>query len=48
MSTSASDEPKLFFPGLVDTYASLSDLWYPMIRVGIGGHTFRARLGQAQ
>jgi putative oxidoreductase len=40
MSTTASDEPKLFFPGLAGIYASVSDLWYPMIRVGIGAILF--------
>ena len=32
-----SGEPKLLFPGLASFYESVSDLWYPMIRVGIGG-----------
>ena len=40
MSTTASDEPKLFFPGLGGLYASVSDLWYPMVRVGIGAILF--------
>jgi putative oxidoreductase len=40
MSTTASDEPKLFFPGLDGFYTSVSDLWYPMIRVGIGAILF--------
>ena len=40
MRTTPSDEPKLFFPGLADFYASVSDLWYPMIRVGIGAILF--------
>jgi putative oxidoreductase len=40
MSTTASDEPKLFFPGLAGFYASISDLWYPLIRVGIGAILF--------
>ena len=40
MSTTASDEPKLFFPGLARFYASVSDLWYPMIRVAIGAILF--------
>jgi hypothetical protein len=34
MGTTASEEPKLIFPGLAGFYASMSDLWYPMIRVG--------------
>jgi putative oxidoreductase len=33
----ASGEPKLLFPGLAGFYASVSDLWYPMIRVVTGG-----------
>ena len=40
MSTTASDEPKLFFPGLAGFYASVSDLWYPIIRIGIGAILF--------
>ena len=32
-----SSEPKLIFPGLAGFYASVSDLWYPMIRVAAGG-----------
>jgi putative oxidoreductase len=36
MSTSTSDEPRLFFPGLAGFYRSMSDLWYPMIRIVIG------------
>ena len=35
-----SGEPKLLFPGLASFYESVSDLWYPMIRVGIGGILF--------
>ena len=31
-----NSEPKLIFPGLAGFYASVSDLWYPMIRVAIG------------
>src|SRR5262249_59778788 len=33
-------EPKLIFPGLAGFYASVSDLWYPMIRVSIGAILF--------
>jgi putative oxidoreductase len=29
-------EPKLIFPGLAGFYASVSDLWYPMIRIVAG------------
>jgi putative oxidoreductase len=32
-----SSEPKLLFPGLAGFYASVSDLWYPMIRAAVGG-----------
>ncbi len=37
MSGQAGSEPKLLFPGLAGFYASVSDLWYPMIRVAAGG-----------
>lgn len=30
------DEPRLLFPGLAGFYESVSDLWYPMIRIAIG------------
>ena len=30
-------ETRLIFPGLTGFYASVSDLWYPMIRVAAGG-----------
>ena len=33
----AGSTPKLIFPGLAGFYASVSDLWYPMIRVAAGG-----------
>src|SRR5262245_31399462 len=33
-------EPKLIFPGLAGFSASVSDLWYPMIRVTIGAIPF--------
>jgi putative oxidoreductase len=33
----AGSEPKLIFPGLAGFYASVSDLWYPMIRIAAGG-----------
>jgi len=32
--------PKLLFPGLAGFYESVSDLWYPMIRIAIGGILF--------
>ena len=32
-----SSEPKLIFPALAGFYASVSDLWYPLIRISIGG-----------
>ncbi|HEY7231731.1 MAG TPA: DoxX family protein [Pseudolabrys sp.] len=35
-----SGEPKLFFPGLADFYESVSDLWYPMIRIVAGAPLF--------
>jgi putative oxidoreductase len=35
-----SGEPKLVFPGLASFYESVSDLWYPMIRVAIGAILF--------
>ena len=37
---SDKDEPKLIFPGLAGFYAAVSDLWYPMIRIAIGGILF--------
>ena len=33
----AGSEPKLLIPGLAGFYASVSDLWYPMIRIAAGG-----------
>ena len=33
-------EPRLIFPGLAGFYASVSDLWYAMIRVAIGAILF--------
>jgi len=30
------NEPKLMFPGLAGFYHSVSDLWYPMVRIAIG------------
>lgn len=37
---SAGNEPKLIFPGLAGFYASVSDLWYPMIRIALGAILF--------
>jgi putative oxidoreductase len=42
-------EPKLFFPGLAGFYASVSDLWYPLIRITAGALLFYhgwVKLGQ--
>jgi putative oxidoreductase len=36
MNSSRAGEPRLIFPGLAGFYASVSDLWYPMIRVVAG------------
>lgn len=36
MGTTGRGEPKLLFPGLSRLYASVSDLWYPMIRITVG------------
>lgn len=33
-------EPKLIIPGLAGFYAAVSDLWYPLIRIGIGAIIF--------
>jgi putative oxidoreductase len=32
----AGSEPKLLFPGLTRFYATVSDLWYPMLRITAG------------
>lgn len=37
MAAIESKEPALVFPGLAGFYASVSDLWYPLIRITIGG-----------
>jgi putative oxidoreductase len=37
MNGRAGSEPKLLFPGLAGFYATVSDLWYPLIRVTAGG-----------
>lgn len=36
MNGRASGDPKLLFPGLAGFYATVSDLWYPLIRVVAG------------
>jgi len=36
----AGSEPKLIFPGLAGFYASVADLWYPMIRIAAGSFLF--------
>jgi putative oxidoreductase len=36
MNGRAGNEPQLIFPGLAGFYATLSDLWYPMIRFVAG------------
>jgi len=40
MSDMGRDEQKLIFPGLAGFYASVSDLWYPLIRVTAGAILF--------
>lgn len=40
MSARAGSEPKLLFPGLSSFYASVADLWYPMIRFAAGAFLF--------
>lgn len=37
MNGRAGSEPKLLFPGLAGFYATVSDLWYPMLRLTAGG-----------
>jgi putative oxidoreductase len=34
--TDTTGSPKLLFPGLAGFYESVSDLWYPMVRIAIG------------
>ena len=33
-------EPQLVFPGLAGFYEAVSDLWYPLIRITVGGILF--------
>ena len=40
MATIESEEPALVFPGLAGFYASVSNLWYPLIRIAVGGILF--------
>lgn len=40
MDGRAGNEPKLIFPGLAGFYASVSNLWYPMIRIATGAILF--------
>jgi len=40
MDGSRSSEPKLIFPGLAGFYESVSDLWYPMLRIVAGAPLF--------
>ncbi len=40
MNGQSGSEPKLYFPGLAGFYASVSDLWYPLIRITAGVSLF--------
>ena len=40
MARPGNGEPKLLFPGLAGFYESVSDLWYPMIRITVGAILF--------
>jgi putative oxidoreductase len=40
MFGSRSAEPKLLFPGLAGFYATVSELWYPMLRIAAGATLF--------
>ncbi len=46
MST-VNRDPKLIFPGLAGFYAAVSDLWFPMIRITVGGAHQGSNLGPA-
>lgn len=48
MNAQAGSAPKLLFPGLAGFYASVSDLWYPLIRVTVGGVLFFHGWGKLQ
>jgi putative oxidoreductase len=40
MATFERSEPKLLFPGLAGFYATVSDLWYRLIRIAAGAILF--------
>lgn len=40
MDAVARKEPKLLIPGLAGFYDSVSDLWYPLIRITVGAMLF--------
>jgi len=40
MADIRSGEPKLLFPGLAGFYETVSDLWYPLIRITVGATLF--------
>jgi putative oxidoreductase len=40
MATVEHGDPKLLFPGLAGFYTSVSDLWYPLIRITAGALLF--------
>jgi putative oxidoreductase len=40
MNGTSNSAPKLLIPGCAGFYASVSDLWYPMIRITIGAILF--------
>jgi putative oxidoreductase len=40
MAAIERNEPKLVFPGLAGFYASVSNLWYPLIRITVGAILF--------
>jgi putative oxidoreductase len=40
MDDARTSEPKLIFPGLAGFYATVSDLWYPLIRIAAGATLF--------
>ncbi|HKS83857.1 MAG TPA: DoxX family protein [Pseudolabrys sp.] len=46
MTARAGSEPKLLLPGLSDFYASVADLWYPMIRFVAGAFLLYHGLGK--
>jgi putative oxidoreductase len=40
MNAPSGTDTKLIFPGLAGFYASVSDLWYPMLRIAAGATLF--------